>query len=368
MKTSGVVVEVHKRNTVAVYTNDGQFINIPAPSDNLKPGDVIEVIQPKTGLFRKRSFATRILPTAAAVLALVMFLSMYLSFFSAPVSAYVALDMNPSIELTVDKNAKVIEVTHINNDADKLLKNLKLKEQDVYEATDLIIEKAISLGYLSVDKQNMVAASVIPVGENSVIAQDKLQSIIKNKMQTRMINGLVIVNTSNEQIREDAAKNGLSVNRYMVMEHYQESGMNISASEINSKNMMDLMKDVDFKVGKNAHMETVNSDNHMGSFDENTNNKNMGNQSMQTNTEKMDVNNGTSEHSMPNNMNSNSSKSGAENMQQTGSMKDGMSSSGDISKQTMVPSREDEMNEVHDKNQAVPYFNNNMNQNMLNYH
>ena len=40
---------------------------------------------------------------------------------------YLIVDINPSIQLTLDKNDKVVEVTPLNSDGDILISELKLK-------------------------------------------------------------------------------------------------------------------------------------------------------------------------------------------------------------------------------------------------
>lgn len=73
----------------------------------------------------------------------------------ADAAAYVSLDINPSIELTLDKNDKVISVYGANEDGQVLLyKEEGIIGADVEAAVEKITSLAVELGYL--DKDNAV--------------------------------------------------------------------------------------------------------------------------------------------------------------------------------------------------------------------
>ncbi|SFQ99098.1 anti-sigma factor domain-containing protein [Desulfoscipio geothermicus] len=353
MKISGVVIETcKKRNMVTVYTSNGQFLKVPAPRFDIKTGEIIEVPQNATRCVRKTMLSMRVISAAAAVFALVMFLSIYLAFFTVPVSAYVALDFNPSLELKINKQAKVMDVRSINEDADKLLKDLNLKDANVYKAVEKIMDKAIALGYIKLDEKNLVIASVVPVGEETVVDREKLESVIANNIQQKEIDSYILVDTSNEKTRNIAAENGLSVNRYKVMEHYHEAGLNISAQEINNKNMMDIMKDNNIYLTKKQDYTTLTHQNEINPG------KNAG---MQNNSDMME----TSGALMSNNMDRDSSKSQFNYIQRSGDMKnDTMHNGSEKNEQTMESSRTGDTDMNHDQYEDMKYPNKQMNHDM----
>lgn len=85
---------------------------------------------------------------------------------AAPVNAqddtYVTIDINPSVELIVNKNEVVIYANALNEDAEVLLANLDLIGMPLDEAMDLIIQTAIELGYIDVDaEETFVSVSAI---------------------------------------------------------------------------------------------------------------------------------------------------------------------------------------------------------------
>ncbi len=68
--------------------------------------------------------------------------------------AYVAIDINPSVELIV-KNGKVIGVNAVNEDASILLSGEDFANLTVEEATEKIVSLAEELGYLNEDNQDV---------------------------------------------------------------------------------------------------------------------------------------------------------------------------------------------------------------------
>lgn len=85
-------------------------------------------------------------------------------------SAYVSLDINPSIELTLDKNDKVISVRGANEDGQVLLYGeADLKGLGVEKAVEKITELAVKYGYL--DEDNKVV-------QTNVVGDKRAESIL----------------------------------------------------------------------------------------------------------------------------------------------------------------------------------------------
>ncbi len=75
---------------------------------------------------------------------------------NAAEETYVTIDINPSVELIVNGNEKVVYANALNEDAEVLLSGLVLVGMDVDEAADLIIQTAIELGYIDVEASDTV--------------------------------------------------------------------------------------------------------------------------------------------------------------------------------------------------------------------
>lgn len=78
---------------------------------------------------------------------------------SAQAKTYVAIDVNPSVELTLDANEKVLSVKALNEDGSVLLFNADVIGDDVEKATEELVELAKSLGFIT-ESNNSVSVSV----------------------------------------------------------------------------------------------------------------------------------------------------------------------------------------------------------------
>ena len=98
--------------------------------------------------------------------------------------SYVSMDINPSIELTLDKNNKVVSVYGANEDGQVLLYGeASLVGMNVEDAVDTITALAIDLGYI--DENNKVIQTSVSGSENSNDILNKINARI-----TASANGL----------------------------------------------------------------------------------------------------------------------------------------------------------------------------------
>ncbi len=74
------------------------------------------------------------------------------------ISATVALDVNPSIELDIDKKEKVIEAEALNADARAVLEGMDLRGVDLNVAVNAIIGSMLQHGYISADKNSILVS------------------------------------------------------------------------------------------------------------------------------------------------------------------------------------------------------------------
>lgn len=91
---------------------------------------------------------------------------------TAQAKTYVAIDVNPSVELTLDANEKVLSVKALNEDGSVLLFNADVIGDDVEKATEELVELAKSLGFIS-EINNSVSVSVCGEKDSEVYGKIK---------------------------------------------------------------------------------------------------------------------------------------------------------------------------------------------------
>ncbi len=245
-KLKGMVAKIDKENrTMVVVTEDKRIKRLPLPANIPDLGSTIEVsLLPEKKKAAGSFIGAKWLAVAAALL-LVLGISMFGNFGPPPVSAsaYVTLDMTPSVQLAVDESGKVIGATALNDAGKKLINELDIKNKDVYLAVKDAVKKASSQGYFKMDEDNLVMATVSKMKDSSSyrIKDEKLRSVIHDELSAGHHPGYVVVNEADEYEWKNAQKTGYSVNRAIVSQRIKEKGLDVDPNTLNTEEMMQVI-------------------------------------------------------------------------------------------------------------------------------
>ncbi len=119
-------------------------------------GTVTDMTQYKNNKNRWRRFAA---VAAALVLVLGLGAGLGVSRSVRAVAATVSLDVNPSIQITVNKNERVLEVTPLNEDAVTVIGDMDFEGSDLDVAVNALIGSMLRNGYLN-ELANSILVSV----------------------------------------------------------------------------------------------------------------------------------------------------------------------------------------------------------------
>ncbi|MED3758165.1 anti-sigma factor domain-containing protein [Peribacillus frigoritolerans] len=212
----GVILSVNKR-FVTLLTPEGEFLKTKRQEREYEVGEEITFSPAKQKFtlafsnihssFKK----TAVLSIASTFLILFSILP---SYFSGPVSAYMTIDVNPSIELELDDDLEVLKLTGLNEDGKLVIGQLKdWKGKDIKAVTNRIVETTKQLGYLKGNKQIVVSTTLM---EKNKELDKNLKKEIKeiseqdNVSKTKM---KVIQATKND--RKQAREQGISTGKYL---------------------------------------------------------------------------------------------------------------------------------------------------------
>ena len=113
----------------------------------------------------------------------------------------IAFDVNPSIELKVNKSEKVIGVTPLNKDAHTVIDGMDLKRVDLNTAVNALIGSMVKHGYIS-EIKNSILISVDSINkEEGIQLQNRLSSEIDSLLSSYSLNGAVLAQTVSEDDR-----------------------------------------------------------------------------------------------------------------------------------------------------------------------
>ncbi|MEW6663460.1 MAG: anti-sigma-I factor RsgI family protein [Bacillota bacterium] len=222
-KIKGLVVKTEGRH-MWVATEDRQFRRYPLPATGAAIGQEVWVEQPVPAV---PYFASR--GALVAGLVVMIFLGAFLWQLvpgGTPV-AYLAVDINPSLEIALDGAGRVLEVEPLNREAKLLVKNLSPRKKDVYTFLDRIIQKAEYSGYLKPGRDNLVLVTIIPARDGAPVPVNAfgVKEVVLKSLAARNVQGQVGIQNASLEERIRAREAGLSVNHYLLSTRAAEKGV-----------------------------------------------------------------------------------------------------------------------------------------------
>jgi len=227
-KGTGLVMEA-SFDTLVVMTPSGEFINLPWRKEDLPElGSEIEFTTPVVS--KNNFFSLKKLGVLAAsiifLLLAIPFVAEYFYPMGQEVIAYVGIDINPSLELGVDKEGVVKEVRGLNEDGKQLLQGLDFNNLSVNKALKLITEEAVARQYITAEKENNIIITYCSERSFPEIAQE-LTAEIKNELNLQNIEAQVEMLEIEPKFYEKAQKAQLSPGKYAVVLQAREEGIEV---------------------------------------------------------------------------------------------------------------------------------------------
>jgi anti-sigma factor-like protein len=216
-----VVVEIRDKY-VAVLSNDGRIYKIK--NDDYNIGQEIEI---KKYLVNNNRFIKTIATVAASIMLLVVPAWAYLTPYS-----YVSLDVNPSLEYTVNIFDRVLRVEAVNDDGEMILKEMnldELKNKNIEVAVQEVVNDIIEAGFLEKSEEGgIVIATSSKNDEKSQELADKLKLQVEEKIKEEFIESKVeveAIGVGEERVQE-AKELGVTPGKLNLVEKLQESSEN----------------------------------------------------------------------------------------------------------------------------------------------
>lgn len=205
-----IVMEIDGRHAV-VLNDTGDFIRIK--NRNYQVGQRIENRRP-AGFRRMRT------AIAAAAAALILFAAGGTYAYCAPYTE-VSLDVNPSIVLKLNYFNRVIGVTAMNDDAQRVLGNLDLMNDDIETATGEVVDALSAQGFIlaNTDEAFMVTAN----SQDQTRAREMLEAAerrIEQRTQQLRIRASVTGECIGQELVTRAREYGVSPGKLRLVEKY----------------------------------------------------------------------------------------------------------------------------------------------------
>ena len=166
----GVVVEIAPKNQVIIMTAQGEFIKVPFKK-HVHVGQEIRYSPRK-----ERMSAWQLSLAASLFLALIgswpLFTDRFLPVSIVP-TFIITLDINPSLELQIDKDQSVLSIEGLNYDGKELASRLSVVGTTLRNALETITTQAQKDGFLQKGQNQVVVTIASAQDQNATLAELK---------------------------------------------------------------------------------------------------------------------------------------------------------------------------------------------------
>jgi hypothetical protein len=225
----GIVLELDEE-FVTLLTPEGEFIQVKKDGE-YKIGEEIEARMIKNPIVRRRSFRYVItcFMAAAALLVATLF-----HFPSNEVYAYMSIDINPSIEVGVDEQLKVLKLKAYNEEGKEIVTQLShWKKKAFVDIAKEIIDLSMKKGYLQ--KGGQVLITTVERKHRAASSRELSTELTKIQHSYQQKNIIVKTEKSTMEVRNKAVKKGMTTGKLLQMEQKTEAVSPTSTSTKASK-------------------------------------------------------------------------------------------------------------------------------------
>lgn len=221
----GIVIEKGSDYSVLLLS-DGTFRNIRS-CKSCEVGDVIYT----TGSFANESLASlrKVISMISAAF-FILFLGTAAYLWATPVQ-YINIDINPSVELMINRLDRIIKVNSLNDDGKKLVEKISVNARHYEAGVIEVINAARNLGYLE-DENDIL----ISISSSDMKLIEKTQEKIKEKVDDK----IAILTFDTETYRASVEK-GLSPGKSDIINKVIETDTSLSREELAAVQVKDLM-------------------------------------------------------------------------------------------------------------------------------
>lgn len=173
----GIIMKVSK-NYITVLSELGQYEKLK-PKSNASVGQQIFYFKQDLYSLRNKKMFKFASVAAAFLIVITMFtLLQYDSIFvNAKTYAIVTVDINPSIEISIDKDNKVLGIKSLNDDGTKIISKTMIGKS-LNEVLDYILQNAKANGYLLKQGSVLIATAIVSKDsvQNDVYGTDNINN------------------------------------------------------------------------------------------------------------------------------------------------------------------------------------------------
>jgi hypothetical protein len=234
----GIVVEIKNKNAV-VLSDNGSIIKII--DENYQIGEEVEM----------KDSSKKVKVYLAAIVVGIMFVLTGVGgvYVYAKPYIYVSLDVNPSVEYSVNVFDRVIEANAVNEDGQDIIDNIDVKNETIDEAIKDTVSEITEQGYITEGETGGIVITTSSEDAEDAGAAEKLADELKADAEEvldekNLVADVETLSVGKERVQE-AKELGTTPGKLNLVEKLQKSAANpedISIEEWLNKPVKEIMK------------------------------------------------------------------------------------------------------------------------------
>lgn len=167
--------------------------------------------------------------------------------YKQPVS-YVGIDINPSLQLALNRIDRVVGVIPLNEDAEVLVSDLNLLNMPVEKVIETVVDNSVNSGFIdefSVNNVVVVGASLND-GKDPKALEKRIRTTVINRLGEKKVPAIVLLEQDNEDRKALADSYGVSYGSLLIAQKAVSLNQDLNLDEIikdsvavNAKRMSD---------------------------------------------------------------------------------------------------------------------------------
>lgn len=210
-----------------------------------------DVVVPLSGYSRLKRRMHMIGTAAAACFCAVLVTGGVYAYQNKQVESVIGIDVNPSIELSVNRKDKILSAQALNTDAVEIIDGMDLKGVDLDIAVNAVIGSMVKHGYL----QDLENAILVTVNNDSVSKAKALRSTVVEDIQDSLKENQVEAVVYDQQAVETdevktlAEQHGISYGKAYFLEELISQSPELSMDDMDRLSTM-TMEEIAKEIGK----------------------------------------------------------------------------------------------------------------------
>lgn len=157
------------------------------------------------------------------------------------VVSIVQFDVNPSVEIRLNKKEEVVEAKGLNTDGENILSGMKLEGLDIYTATNAIVGSLLKHGYIDELANSILLSIEDDDSARGAKLQEELSGEINAILEGASVNASILSQyVDGESVDQISEEYGISHGKAALIEHILASNSNYTFEELSKLSVNEL--------------------------------------------------------------------------------------------------------------------------------